>query len=269
MFREPQSDFLVVGDVHGFKVQIERAITHAHELGLDTVFQVGDYGIWDNDRKFLDGQQKLLEKYGMELYFIDGNHENFVRLYETETSADGTRFIRDNITHIPRGYRWEWKGMTFLALGGAASIDRKLRREGFSWWPEEYITEEDVLTAQSGGPVDVMFTHDSPAGAPNSVTDDMIGQLGAMEYYGAEMLANCTTHRAVLKQVTDVTIPRILMHGHYHKAMEGIYAHGDSKNTTGFVRGLDEGSTPLEKYTTVFSFDEARAMIEKLDTIKK
>src|SRR6059058_2673772 len=72
-----------------------------------------------------------------------------------------------------------WKGLSFLALGGAASIDRKHRRDRYSWWVEEYLTEEDILTAQSSGPVDIMITHDSPYGAPNSITDDPQGQLGA------------------------------------------------------------------------------------------
>lgn len=269
MFREPKTDILVAGDVHGSFSQMDKAIRHAKDLELDTIFQVGDYGIWHNDKPFLNQQQHLLEKWNIQLYFIDGNHENFPRLYDKRILEDGTRFVRENITYIPRGYRWDWHGLSFLALGGAASIDRKHRIEGRSWWPEEFITDEDVLTAQAGGPVDIMFTHDSPHGAPNSVTDDFRGQLEAIEYFGAEMVATCNEHRKILKQVTDVTTPRILIHGHYHMSMYGTYVHGDEKHTVGDVRGLHQGFAPVNNFCMIFSFDEAKKRIEELDSIKK
>lgn len=269
MFREPKTDILVVGDVHGSWGQMEKAIRHAKELELDTIFQVGDYGIWHNDKPFLNQQQHLLAEWDMQLLFIDGNHEDFPRLYEKKMLDDGTRYVRDNITHVPRGYRWDWHGLTFLALGGAASIDKRHRVAGRSWWPEELLTVEDILTAQSGGPVDVMFTHDSPSTAPNSVTDDFRGQMEAMEYFGVSELAYCTDHRERLAEVTNVTTPRLLIHGHYHKAMYGTYVHRDENNTVGDVRGLAEGRNSLNNYTMRFNFDEVKKRIEELDTIKK
>lgn len=269
MFNEPKTDILVVGDVHGSWQQMEKAIRYAHDSGLDTIFQVGDYGIWHNDKPFLNQQQHLLEEWGIQLLFIDGNHENFPRLYDKKVLDDGTRYVRENITHVPRGYRWEWHGLTFLGLGGAASIDKRFRRPGYSWWPEELITVEDILTAQAGGPVDVMFTHDSPRTAPNSVTDDYMGQLGAIEYYGAAEVAYCTDHRDRLAEVTNVTTPRLLIHGHYHKAMYGTYMHGDDNNTMGDVRGLDEGRSPITNYTMRLNFDDVKRRIEELDKITK
>jgi len=269
MFREPKTDILVVGDVHGSFNQMDKAIRHAKDLGIDTIFQVGDYGIWYNDKKFLNQQQHLLEQWGIQLLFIDGNHEDFPRLYDKKILDDGTRYVRENITHVPRGYRWEWHGLTFMGLGGAASIDRKHRVEGRSWWPEELITVEDIIKAQEGGPVDVMFTHDSPRTAPNSVTDDFRGQMEAIEYFGASEVATCVDHRDRLAEVTNVTTPRLLIHGHYHMSMFGTYFHEDENNTSGDVRGLHHGVSPLSAYTTVFNFDEVKARIEILDMIKK
>lgn len=269
MFREPKDKFIVAGDWHGNWPQAETVIRHAHAEGIDTIFQVGDFGIWKNDKPFLNRCEALLKQWNIELYFIDGNHEDFPRLYEKKVLDDGTRYVRDHITHIPRGYRWEWGGLTFLALGGAASIDRKFRVTGRSWWLEELITVEDILTAQSGGPVDVMFTHDSPSTAPNSVTDDFHGQLGAMKYFGVDSVAQCTDHRERLAEVTNVTTPRLLFHGHYHKQMTGIYIHRDEKNTVGQVFGLDEGAAKLPYHTFVFDFVWAKERIEQLDALKK
>lgn len=267
MFREPKTDILVVGDVHGSWSQIEKAIRHAKGLGIDTIFQVGDYGIWQNDKAFLNQQQALLEEWDMQLLWIDGNHENFPRLYEKKMLDDGTRYVRDNITHVPRGYRWTWHGLTFMGLGGAASIDKRFRVEGRTWWPEELLTVDDIIHAQSGGPVDVMFTHDSPRTAPNSVTDDFRGQLEAIEYFGASEVEYCTDHRDRLAEVTNVTTPRILIHGHYHMSMFNTYRHEDENKTTAYVRGLHHGVSPLHSYTMVFNFDEIKKSIEQLDAM--
>src|SRR6184192_146938 len=127
MFNEPNDKFLLAGDWHGSFQQAEKVIRHAKELELDTIFQVGDFGIWNNDKPFLNQMQHLLGQWDIQLLFIDGNHENFEMLYQKKILDDGTRYVRDNITYVPRGYRWDWKGLSFLALGGAASIDRKHR----------------------------------------------------------------------------------------------------------------------------------------------
>lgn len=259
---------LLAGDWHGSFSQADKVIRHAKDEGIRYILQLGDFGIWENDKPFLNQMQHLLGEWDMHLYFIDGNHENFPRLYEKKINEDGTRYVRDNITYIPRGYRWQWEEITFLALGGAASIDKPFRREGKSWWPEEYLTEEDILTAQFGGPVDVMFCHDSPAGAPNSVTDDNQGQVYAMKSFGADSLNYCNIHRQLLKRVTDVTTPRMLFHGHYHRYMIGYYVHGDEKSTIGVVEGLDEGIAALPRHTRILTLDDIRATIIQLDTME-
>lgn len=259
---------LLVGDVHGSSLQLEKAIRHAKDLEIDTIIQVGDFGIWSTDKPFLNNAEFLLNQWDMELYFIDGNHENFPRLYEKKILEDGTRFVRDHITYLPRGFRWSWGGLDFLALGGAASIDRHHRRVNVSWWAEERLTVEDVLTAQSGGKVDIMFTHDSPENAPNSITDDVSGQFEAMRYFGADVVNQCTQHRKLLKEVTDVVTPRLLFHGHYHKWMEGHFTHNDDNSTVAYVRGLDQGLGPLRKFTYILDLDGAKKEIKKLDTLE-
>jgi calcineurin-like phosphoesterase family protein len=259
---------LLAGDWHGSFPQADKAIRYAYEQGISTIVHLGDFGIWSNDKPYLNSMQFLLKQWEIDLFFIDGNHEDFPRLYAKKTVEDGTRPIRDNITHLPRGMRWEWGGLIFLALGGAASIDKGYRRENVSWWSEEYLTEEDILTAQSGGKVDVMFTHDSPSSAPNSITGDPIGQLGAIKYYGADMINYCNNHRKLLQRVTDEVTPRLLFHGHYHMFMEGVYVHNDENNTVGYVTGLDQGTGAIGKSTYILDLEEAKNRIEELNNIE-
>lgn len=60
-------------------------------------------------------------------------------------------------------HRWELGGRSFVALGGAPSVNRHLLTEGVDWWPSEVIGEAHVQSTVAGGAADVMLTHDSPA----------------------------------------------------------------------------------------------------------
>lgn len=239
----PEDKIIFSGDWHGSATQSRNAVRFAAEKGAKVILQVGDFGIWEDDHRFIRRTNLYLTENDMVLYFVDGNHENFDKLYAIPLEEDGTRKIADRIFHLPRGFRWAWGGVSFMGLGGAASIDKFSRRKGESWWEEELLTEDDVQNAIAGGPVDVMITHDSPASAPNPICDDPIGQAGAATYFGGEALEICTEHRKTLQRVTDAVTPRVLIHGHYHRLMEGDYRHADGSN--GYVLGLGEGRQPL------------------------
>lgn len=264
----PDKGFMLAGDWHGSSQQGLSVITSAHIRNIDVVFQVGDFGIWQDDKKYLNKLEHQLSNWDMHLFFIDGNHENFDMLEVKRINDDGTRFVREHITYVPRGHRWEWGGIKFLALGGAASIDKGSRVEGRSWWPQELITEDDVKKSIEGGEADVMICHDSPASAPNTITDDVAGQRWAAKFFGREHLDVCTEHRKTLQRVTDVVKPKALFHGHYHRGMGAVYHHHDENRTVGRVIGLDEGTGPFESHTYVFDFEKAKEDFESLNNIK-
>jgi hypothetical protein len=99
--------------------------------------------------------------------------------------------------------------MTWLALGGAYSVDQHKRTEGRDWWPEEVLTEDDAGIAMDGGRVDVMLTHDSPDGT------DLGAKLPPNPYF-PEHLEGAQRHRKLLGRVVDEVCPQVLFHGHYH-----------------------------------------------------
>lgn len=260
-----QDGICFAGDWHGNYPEAINVTTKAEQLGCKVILHVGDFGIWHHDDIFLNKLNKKLEKYDMYLYFVDGNHENFDKLYEIPLEEDGTRKIRSRIHHLPRGYRWEWAGVSFLAVGGAASIDKDYRRKGVSWWSQEIITEDDVEKAIEGGKVDVLVSHDSPEGAPNLVVDDVIGQMKAHRYWGEKVMTYCYKNRKMLAKVTNVTTPNLIFHGHYHKFMPATtFAHPDG--TKALVCGLDKGSAPFLESTCILSPEE---ITEILTEIKK
>lgn len=241
MQTQPTETIILLGDVHGVLFQAKNAIGLAIASGSNTILQLGDFGIWPGDagagfRKKLNHE---LKKARVHLYFVDGNHEDFTQLYAFAKNPDGTGKVGSNITHLPRGFRWNWHGVSFLAMGGAHSVDRQSRTEGRSWWREETITQADFERAVSVDEphADVMVCHDSPTDAPNPIVDN---QEGA-EYWPPEELVRAAGNRLALQSVVDVVQPYCLWHGHYHRLMTGTFETGGHPCR---VLGLDEGGRP-------------------------
>lgn len=148
----------------------------------DFVIVCGDFGIWHDD-KTEQWWLKWLEVKNFTLLFVDGNHENFDRLYSDEFEivdfyGGKAHKIRDNIYHLMRGYVFSLCGRKFFAFGGASSHDiddgilepetlpndegyrftkelikeyndrtrngELLRINHLSWWEEEMPTDEEM-----------------------------------------------------------------------------------------------------------------------------
>jgi hypothetical protein len=220
---------LLLGDVHGRSGWLKLAIRTADALGISRILQLGDFGFWPHygsGKDFLRTAQDSLARYDIELWWVDGNHENHDWLAE-QPRDDGGFWRAGNIVHIGRGARWEWSGRTFLGCGGAYSIDKPYRIEGESWWAGETITEADLLRC-AGPPVDVLVTHDAPWGASNVIGPTTVGDKD--DY--PESAAN----RKRVAALCDSVQPDLLVHGHYH------YRNTTNYNTTrveGFGRDGD------------------------------
>jgi Icc-related predicted phosphoesterase len=208
---------MFAGDWHGNLTWAVNCVGMAQMAKVDAIVQLGDFGIWPGPtgQRYLNMLEDALASVDLTCYFIDGNHEDFPQLHAYPLDDDGTRIVRPHIRHLPRGYRWEWAGLTFLALGGATSLDRPMRRPYKSWWPEEELTAADIKLAVAGGPVDVMLTHDAPSGVEipgiNAETDKM---------WPWQELARANENRARLGRVVDELTPHRLLHGHFHIAYD-------------------------------------------------
>jgi predicted phosphodiesterase len=195
------------GDWHGNYRWARLAIEYAADLGAETILHLGDYG-YDFSPDFRTSLEASLRRTNLTLQFVDGNHEDFTWLYKQPIGEDGRRQISEHVHHLPRGYRWEWDGVRFLAMGGAYSVDRRWRQLGVSWWSEEVITEEEIERAQAGGETDIMISHDVPQGV-------QVPGLNSSQWPRLEIL-RAEEHREQLRKVTDVAKPREVWHGHYH-----------------------------------------------------
>ena len=164
------NNIYLLGDTHGYMNTIVQMI-QKEDIHDDVVIILGDFGfIWNGDTKGLFKLQKRFEQRNCMLAFIDGNHENFERLYKypTETWNGGQiHRIAANIVHLMRGEVFTIFGKTFFAMGGANSIDKESRVNRIHWWAEEDITYADMENANKnlalcGDTVDYVLTHTCP-----------------------------------------------------------------------------------------------------------
>lgn len=226
----------VAGDWHGNAAWATRAIRRisarlaAGEPHL--IVHLGDFGVWPDASgvAYLGAVEAALADAGMELWFIDGNHEDHSMLARLPPGRDGLRRVSDRIWHIPRGHRWTWHGRTWLALGGAVSVDAAERVRGRDWWPEEEITPAQAAAVAADGHAEVLVTHDCPAGVSHTFPP-------APASWSRADLARNAAHRRRLQDVADAVRPRWLIHGHLHRSYQRQVDMGwGAVEVTGFSR---------------------------------
>lgn len=220
--------FAVVGDMHGHGGFAARAMEYARERHAKVVIQAGDFGFRSVYDRFLTGLSAVALDLDLPILFADGNHEHHENLLALPVDPHtGLRRVAPGIWHLPRGFRWTWDDVEFLALGGAHSVDRVARTPGVDWFEQEHLNYADCLRAVDGGPADVMITHDAPAGV------DLTAAL--RPGYPPRDVELAEQHRLTLRHVVDEVRPRWLFHGHYHHAHVTQLA-GEGYRTV--VRGL-------------------------------
>lgn len=236
----------ITGDIHGNARRFSMDVFPEQKEfidGKDNNFMIilGDFGlIWDwhgetkEEKYWLD----WLENKDYTTVFVDGNHENFDRLYQypvKEWRGGKVHEIRPHVLHLMRGEYFEINGKTFFTFGGASSHDIQdgiidpddyvdeqdfrdacrekdrfgeymYRIKGRSWWKQELPTEEEIqhgldMLATHGNKADFMITH-----SPSASEIALIGQ-GLYEQDGL------TKYLEKIKQENDIG-----MHfsGHLH-----------------------------------------------------
>lgn len=162
----------ITGDVHG-DIDFGKFDNFSTEnVSLnDTLIILGDAAIcWSPD--FTDEIISMYRKLNITVIFVDGNHENFDMLESlpiVEYKGALMHKIDEHIFHVMRGEILEIEGYKMLCIGGAHSIDKYMRTEHVSWWPQEEITNHDIDNAiwnlkKYNNKVDLVLTHcvDSP-----------------------------------------------------------------------------------------------------------
>lgn len=214
----------VAGDWHGnllwAKAQVRRMAELLSDEDTKLIFQLGDFGFWPGKwgKAYVDGLHEVLEETKSDLFFIDGNHENHALLKKVAKSkgVNGMSVmcpITDRIAWLQRGTRFKVNDRTWLALGGAASVDRMYRTENISWFPAERITPEQRDAAIAGGFADVLLCHDAPAGYHITFPHSN---------WPEQDLALSQVNRDYLQEVVEGCGIQYVMHGHMHMSHQVI-----------------------------------------------
>lgn len=216
-----QTTVAVAGDWHGNTQWAVTALKALRAEGIKTVYHVGDFGFWPGreGEKFLRYVEKHLAIYDITIYVTPGNHEDYAQLTSQPVSDDGLQWFTPHIAAMPRGFRWESGGTSFVSLGGAPSINFDDLKSGISWWPEEALTLGDLYRLSGEGHADIMITHDAPDGV--STLDKLMAYNDAEfarrgESFSEEGKQYAAEGRKLMTHAVKIVQPDMLFHGHYH-----------------------------------------------------
>lgn len=232
----------ITGDCHGDWTKFSSsAFPEQKEMTKeDFVIVCGDFGLWHDD-KTERWWFKWFEKKNFTILFVDGNHENFDRLYSEFKTVDfyggKAHKIRENIYHLIRGYVFNICGKKIFTFGGAAShdiqngiLDQKnypdrnalikdydartqrgemLRINHISWWKQEMPSYEEMdfgikTLKDNQNNVDFIVSHCAPSHIAASI---------AAGKYKPDML---TDYFETISQTVNF---KKWFFGHYHNDM--------------------------------------------------
>jgi hypothetical protein len=143
----------IVGDIHGKWDQLFLKIK-ASEIRDFILIGVGDLGIGFLDAEKQARQFDYINSFfggkGVDFIGIRGNHDDPAYF---DSSIDRSNFkLLSDYTSLSLNDK------EFLFVGGAVSIDRKIRKEGVSYWKDEKF----ILDISKIKRCDVLVTHSAP-----------------------------------------------------------------------------------------------------------
>lgn len=163
----------ITGDTHAdfSRFEIDKFPIQTEMTKYDYVIICGDFGgVWTFEEETAREKEALdwLNSKTYTTLFVDGNHENFVRLYNypiEEWHGGKVHRIRDSVIHLMRGEVFDIDNKKIFAFGGAKlhdiqdeilNLDEEekiynFRKRGayfrirdYSWWDLELPTEEEM-----------------------------------------------------------------------------------------------------------------------------
>ncbi|WP_412148739.1 metallophosphoesterase [Curtobacterium flaccumfaciens] len=157
---------------------------------------------------FLPKLESELARLRMRIILTPGNHEDWTILAPAFAAhPERPRRLSPSIWVLPRGFRFQISGRSFLSFGRAVSVDAD--RGSL-----EAPTDADVSHAVEHGKVDVLLTHEPPNAGIGEVKDII---THSHRWASSRLLLSASSRRRIDTLVAAVT-PQLTVHGHMHVA---------------------------------------------------
>lgn len=234
---------LLIGDTHGSTKPLLKIIEASYNYDIDCIFQLGDFGFImspKTEESLLGEINNALEARKLDLYWLDGNHENFERMAELDLDRHAPAFqpVTNRIIYSGRGNRFCWGDVWFMSYGGAVSVNQDRLIPMLSWWPQEEINFDHISALSE--PCDVLLSHDAPVGSARlqaylDVNDFWPERLQRRSRFNASMLNNLMMRTGMLRAY----------HGHTHFSYHENVKIGRSYRS---ITGLDKVDKLVENF---------------------
>ncbi len=185
----------VLGDIHG-NIEFVKYHIETYSMSDCIIIQVGDFGIGFRSEVNENLTLKLLNKFSklrnITMYAIRGNHD--------DPYYFGGKHISSNLILLKDYSVLELEGFNFLLVGGAISIDRKIRVKGKSYWEGElFVLDEQKLSDIKG--IDVVITHNSPDFAFPIGLNDLVMHYAQNDVH---LLTELPKERGLISKMYDI-----------------------------------------------------------------
>lgn len=218
------SKIILIGDVHGEEEIFHKLRTKALKKYClttnDFIIILGDFGcIWNGFRdKREDQLLRWLDAKIFTTLFLDGNHENHIRLKQLEERffLDGkVGIVSDKIFHLKRGEVYTIFNKKFFVFGGAESYDKIYRIENVSWWKDEIPSFSEVENGLANlekhqFSVDYILAHT----LPTSIVDIILSGKGQRPGTGRDIRDPTSK---MLEHFVQITQFNKFFCGHWHE----------------------------------------------------
>jgi Icc-related predicted phosphoesterase len=195
---------LVIGDIHGEFDTLFRVLD-ASGVENCTLICVGDLGIgFINSKKQLkqiEILQNSFKKRGIEFFSIRGNHDD-PSYFDGSVNFSHFKLISDYSF-------FEINEIKFGFIGGAVSVDRKLRKEGVNWWKEEGVVFDPSRVQEC----DVLITHAGSTWNPTFFKRDAVAEYGIKDLH---LKDDCGKEKRQVSELISLCKPKKHFCGHFH-----------------------------------------------------